>query len=84
MYDVKIKNYELSYNKDGKSVKLHRWASNAASAIDKLCDQFQWRPFLRQFDAETRGLIWALASVDTTGGINPDIRISANEIRRAP
>lgn len=80
MINIKIRNYELTYTKDGRTVRVHRRASNAASAIDKLCDQYLWRPFLHQYDAGTRGLIWAVSRVDTTGGYNPNIRITADEI----
>ena len=63
-----------------KQVRVIRKAVNAQSAIDKLCDQFGWGCKLDQYDADTRGMEWAVCDADTDGGNNYNIRISAERI----
>lgn len=65
--------YKVVYR--GKTV-VRRGAS-AQDAVERLCDQFGWRCRLRQYDADTRGMVWAECDVDPDGGINWDFAVLA-------
>lgn len=62
--------FRLKYKHNGREIITTRTAETAFAAAEKLCDQYNWRCKLLQYDADTRGLIWAEAFADTDGGYN--------------
>lgn len=47
--------YRLKYKHNGKEIITTRTAETAFAAAEKLCDQYNWRCKLLQYDADTRG-----------------------------
>ena len=69
--------YRIKYHRGGKPVTVYRHADSATEAVEKLCDQYEWRESLDLYDADTRGLEWSRHKVATDYSINWDLIIMA-------
>ena len=73
--------YDIRYTRDGGTTYTltSRKATDAVDAISRLCDQYGWEWHLDMIDADTHGNEWAQCSVDTYGGRNWNMTITAVE-----
>ena len=66
--------YTITYGEGKQTV---RKATTAPKAIRKLCEQYGWSFMLRQYDADSRGEVWAECLVDKNDGLNYYMRVVA-------
>lgn len=72
--------YEIVYGNVDNKKKVIRYGKDAVSAIERLCDQYQWGYSLSLYDADTHGKEWATCKIGRGSYVDYDTIATASKV----